>query len=100
MIIGRVVGNVVSTAKAEEYLGRKLLLVSPETGPGEFSRNTLVAVDTVDAGIGDVVLVAREGRAAMEVLGSKELLPVRSLVIAVIDWISGLDWPVESGGGL
>ncbi len=95
MIVGKVIGNVVSTAKVDEYLGRKLLLISPETGPEKFSPNTLVAVDTVDAGIGDVVLVTRQGRVAMEVLGSKELLPVRSLVIGVIDRICGLEWPVE-----
>jgi len=84
MDIGIVVGNIVSTIKHPAYKGSKLLLVEA-VNPDLSSRNDLmVAIDSVDAGEGDVVLVAREGKAANDILGTK-LQPVRSVVVGVID---------------
>ncbi len=84
MELGLVIGNIVSTIKLGNYHGRKLLLVDSLDADLKPTGTTTVCVDTVDAGEGDVVLVAREGRAASDILG-EESIPVRSLVIGVID---------------
>ncbi|MBN1996002.1 hypothetical protein JW935_00535 [candidate division KSB1 bacterium] len=83
MDIGVVIGNIVATIKNPVYKGRKLLLVENVDLDLKPTGVTSVAVDTVDSGVGDVVLIAREGRAAADVFG--ERVPVRSLVVGVID---------------
>lgn len=84
MVIGRVVGNVVSTVKHSLYHGRKILLVQP-FGPEHTPQgNTMVAVDTVGAGIGEMVLVSAEGRAASEILNVPRG-PIRSIIVGIID---------------
>ena len=87
MELGVVVGNIVSTIKHPAYNGTRLLLV--ESVDVELKRTGAVtlAVDSVSAGIGDLVLVAREGRAAGDVLGKKEV-PVRSVIVGLIDTIT------------
>lgn len=89
MTVGRVVGNVVSTVKHPLYNGKAILLVQP-LGPDHKQPrgNTIVAVDTVGAGTGDLVLVAAEGRAASEILREPRG-PVRSIIIGIIDAIDG-----------
>lgn len=84
MIIGRVVGNIHATIKKPCYQGRKLLLVQPVALDLTPLHDLIVAVDSVDAGEGDLVLVAQEGRAAADILGMKEVA-VRSVVVGVID---------------
>ena len=86
MIIGLVVGNVVSTIKHSLYRGKKLLLVQPYGSSQKPKGNTMVAVDTVGAGIGEMVLVAAEGRAASEILDVARG-PVRSIIVGIIDTI-------------
>ena len=82
MQIARVLRNVVATRKHEAYRGKKLLLVQP-IGRNEVPQgDQLLAVDLVDAGPGDLVLVCSEGRFAREVCGPDS--PVRSTVIAVL----------------
>lgn len=87
MMLGKVTGSVVSTIKHESYINRKILVVRPVAPDGTPRRGTLVAVDTVGAGEGDLVLVASEGRAAMEMLGFTQRIPVRSVVIGIVDRI-------------
>ncbi|MEA2064509.1 MAG: EutN/CcmL family microcompartment protein [Gemmatimonadota bacterium] len=87
MILGRVVGNLVSTLKHPVYKGRKILLVEPVDPAGDGSGGLVVALDTVDAGPGDQVLVAAEGWSAMHILGQETMGPVRSLIVGVIDCI-------------
>ncbi len=84
MVIGRVVGNIHATIKKSCYNGRKLLLVQPVAPDLSPQHDLIVAVDSVDAGEGDLVLVAQEGRAAADILGMKQV-PVRSVVVGVID---------------
>lgn len=86
MIIGLVVGNVVSTIKHSLYRGKKILLVQPYGSSQKPRGNTMVAVDTVGAGIGEMVLVAAEGRAASEILDVARG-PVRSIIVGIIDAI-------------
>ena len=74
MKIGVVTGNVVSTIKYESYVGYKLLKVRPLTLQGELAGEEVVALDAVDAGIGDIVLMNNDGGAAQMVMGDKSLI--------------------------
>ncbi|RPH37389.1 hypothetical protein EHM92_02835 [bacterium] len=87
MILGRVKGCVGSTMKHPCYEGKKVLLVEPVSPDGTPKKGTVVAVDTVGAGEGDIVLVASEGRSATEILGFQSRMPLRSVIIGIVDHI-------------
>jgi len=78
------VGEVVATVKHAHLAATKLLLVQPEPVPGRPTAPAVIAVDTVDAGPGDHVLVADEGNAAAQVLGLPRG-PVRTVIVGVVD---------------
>jgi len=84
MFLARVVGEVVATIKHPHLAAQRLLLVLPEQTPGRPQSPSVIAVDTVDAGIGDRVMVADEGNAAAQVLG-KPRGPVRTVIVGVVD---------------
>ena len=84
MILGRVEGSVVATAKHYKLEGRKLLLVQPLTPQGASRGEPLLAIDGVDAGEGDRVLVVQEGRSASMVSGRLES-PLDCAVVAIVD---------------
>lgn len=84
MFLARVTGEVVATVKHPHLSGRKLLLVAPEVTPGRPALSAVIAVDTVDAGVGDRVLVADEGNTAAQVLGMPRG-PVRTVIVGVVD---------------
>jgi microcompartment protein CcmK/EutM len=83
MLIARVVGDVVSTIKDEKMTGRKLLIVREVSVENEVVGKPVVAVDTVDAGIGDVVLIA-QGSSARQTAQTKDT-PTDAVIIAIID---------------
>jgi microcompartment protein CcmK/EutM len=84
MILGRVTGSVVATQKNYKLEGRKLLLVQPLDLRGEPRGVPVLAVDGVDAGEGDRVLVVQEGKSASMVSGRTES-PLDAAVVAVVD---------------
>lgn len=84
MLIGRVVGNLVATQKNAQLEGTKLLLVQPLDLDGRESGSAVLAIDGVDAGPGDRVLLVQEGRAAQLVLG-KGVAAVDAAVVGVVD---------------
>lgn len=84
MILGRVVGQVVSTHKRPQFEGAKLLIVQPETPQGQSTGSTLLAIDSVGAGKGELVIAVLEGRAAGEALGRK-LSPVDAAIVGIVD---------------
>ncbi len=84
MTIGRVVGNVVSTHKNAKLEGAKLMLVQPLDLDGTPKGAPMMAIDGVDAGIGDRVLVIQDGRSAQLVLG-KGTAAVDAAIIGVVD---------------
>jgi ethanolamine utilization protein EutN len=86
MLIARVVGELVATHKHASHEGRKLLLVQPLNLDGTNRGDALVALDAVDAGIGDRVLVTTEGFSAMTSVG-RPGSPIDMAVIAFIDRI-------------
>jgi ethanolamine utilization protein EutN len=85
MILGRVVGTVVATRKDERLLGAKLLVVRTVDPHGKDEAGYVVAVDTVDAGFGDRVLVV-SGSSARMASGLKDQ-PVDAAIIGVIDTV-------------
>lgn len=84
MFLARVVGEVVATIKHPHLAASKLLLVRPEPTAGRPQPATVIAVDTVQAGPGDRVLVADEGNTAAQVLG-RPRGPVRTIIVGVVD---------------
>ena len=86
MLIARVVGTVVSTQKHDKFEGAKLLLVQPITLDDKPRGATLLAVDSVGAGVHEKVLVVIEGRAAAEAVGRKGT-PVDAAIIGIVDTV-------------
>ena len=87
MMLGRVIGSIVSTVRHDSYRNKKVLLVRPMNPDGTLKSGTVVAVDTVGAGEGNIVLVASEGRSAMEILSYKTRIPLRSVIVGIVDRI-------------
>jgi len=90
MLIARVIGDVVATQKAPSHEGRKLLLVQPLNLDGSDRGEAVIALDAVDAGEGDRVLLATEGFSAMTSVGRPNS-PIDSAVIGVIDSVELID---------
>lgn len=90
MILGRVVGQVVATKKRPQFEGAKLLLVQPETPQGEAVGAMLLTIDSVGAGVSELVLVVLEGRAAGEALGKKGA-PVDAAIIGIVDQLEHVE---------
>jgi len=87
MLIGRVVGDIVATQKAPSHEGRKILVVRPLNLDGSERGDELLALDAVDAGVGDRVLVVTEGWSAMSAVGH-EHAPIDMAVVGVIDTVT------------
>ena len=83
MLIARVIGTTVSTVKDEKLTGRKLLIVRQTDEAGNPVGKPFVAVDTVDAGVGDLVLTCA-GSSARQTNITKDS-PVDAVIMAVID---------------
>lgn len=87
MLIGKVVGSVVSTRKNEKLVGSKFMVVETLAGTGDAKR--IVAVDNIGAGIGENVLVAI-GSAA-RVGCDNERAPIDAAIVGIIDSGNGLE---------
>ncbi len=85
MFLAKVKGNVVSTVKNQYLSGHKLLLVHEIDYNGQLIGNAdVIALDLIDSGIGDTVLVTKEGDAVQQVLGHKNA-PVHTIIVANVD---------------
>ena len=92
MFIAKVVGEVVSTHKNDHLIGKKLLLVRRlDLENREEDTTEVIAIDVVDAGVGDTVLVVQEGSSARLVFDDPEI-PVQAVIVGVVDSIN-LDKP-------
>ncbi|MDQ3071010.1 MAG: EutN/CcmL family microcompartment protein [Acidobacteriota bacterium] len=85
MLLARIVGTVVATRKDERLLSTKLLIARPIDPSGKPEGSYLVAVDTVDAGVGETVLIV-SGSSARMASGLKDS-PVDAAVIGIVDEI-------------
>jgi microcompartment protein CcmK/EutM len=86
MILAKVVGTVVATRKDERLVSNKLLLVRPVDPTGKPDGNHLVAVDTVEAGTGELVLIV-SGSSARMASGMKDC-PVDAAIVGIIDTVT------------
>ena len=80
MKLCRVMGSVVAAVHHPVYDGQKLLIVTPVDGGDSF-----LAVDRVQAGVGDTVLVNQEGNGARQLLKMGQQVPIRSLIVGIVD---------------
>ena len=85
MMLARVVGNVVSTEKHPHYKGRKILVVQPVDPEGNPKGTSVLAVDGVQAGAGDLVLVVDEGGSARAVIADESAMTIRTVICGIVD---------------
>ena len=85
MLLARIVGTVVATRKDPRLVSNKMLLARPVDPRGKAEGNYLVAIDTVDAGIGETVLIV-SGSSARMANGMKDM-PVDAVVVGIIDTV-------------
>jgi len=94
MFLAEVIGQVVATKKDEQMVGRKLLVLRPalvdDKDPTKFKngQNTIVAIDTVGAGVGELVLFC-QGSSARAAADLKSV-PVDAAIIAIVDRVEVL----------
>ena len=86
MILAKIVGTVVATRKDERLVSNKLLIARPMDPQGKSEGSFLVAVDTVDAGVGETVLIV-SGSSARMAAGMKDC-PVDAAVVGIVDTIA------------
>ena len=95
MILARVTGSLTSADKDPELADYKLLVVQPLDLDDAPDGEELIAVDRVDAGVGDRVLVVKEGNAARQITG-RDRVPLQAVVVGVVDHV---DWLVDHEPG-
>ena len=96
MTLARVAANMVATEKHPHYRGRKILVVQPVDPDGKPRGHSFLAVDGVQAGIGDLVLVVDEGGSARAVIRDESALTIRTVICGIVDKV---DTVGHTGGG-
>jgi len=84
MILGLVIGSVVATVKDSTYLGRTILMVLPVDKQNKPTGTPVLAIDKVQAGPGDRVLVMTEGNSARQLLNSDNI-PTNMVIVGIVD---------------
>ncbi len=87
MLIGRVIGDIVATQKAPSHEGRKILVVQPLNLDGTDRGEVVLALDAVDAGVGDRVLVVTEGWSAMTAV-DRVHSPIDMAIVGIVDTVT------------
>lgn len=98
MILAKVTGTVVMTVKHPRFHAEKLLCVEALDEQGKASGTSILAIDRAQAGVGDTVLVLREGSGVRQIMGRDdglpvekavlEEVPVRSMIVGIVDAVS------------
>lgn len=86
MILAKVRGTLYATRKHPRFEGKRILVVAPETPEGLPSGASFLALDRAQAGIGDRVLINKEGSGARLMFGDEEI-PIQAVIVAVVDQI-------------
>lgn len=89
MIVGKVVGSLVSTRKSDKLIGNKFMVIEP-LNKMKSATDQLVAIDNIGAGIGEIVLVA-QGSAA-RIGCDMEQAPVDAAIVGIVDEGVGLEY--------
>ena len=84
MILAKVTGTVVTSISTPDYKNRRMLVVQPLVMEGETANEDFIALDNTQAGIGDTVLINREGNGNRQVLGNPDSC-VNSVIVAIVD---------------
>lgn len=84
MQLARVIGNVVSTIKHNSHNNYKLMLIQPLDIDLEKKGKPIIAIDTLQSGEGDLVLLLSEGTGARQILESNDA-PIRALIVGIVD---------------
>ena len=84
MILGKVIGTVVTTISHRDYKNRRLLVVQPLALEGQAPDEEFIALDNTQAGVGDTVLVNREGNGARQVLRNPDAAVI-SVIVGIVD---------------
>jgi ethanolamine utilization protein EutN len=87
VILARVLGNVVATQKNERYTNARILLVQPINPDGTARGTSILALDSVDAGEGDIVIVVQEGWSAATASTGEPGAAIDSAIVGVVDFI-------------
>ena len=87
MLLAKVIGNVVATQKDYRYEGGRLLIVQPINPDGTPAGEEMLALDAVDAGVGDTVVVVREGWSASTAATGQPGAAIDSAIVGVVDTI-------------
>ena len=87
MLIARVIGNVVATQKNQRYEGSRIMLCRQVTPEGDDMDYTCLALDSVDSGEGDLVIIAQEGWSASTAATGKPGAAIDSAIVGVVDYV-------------
>lgn len=88
MRLGKVIGTVVSTILEKGYDSKKILVIQPVDPNGHEKGTAFLAIDMVQAGVGETVLTIEEGNSARQVIQDNEIFTVKTVVAAIVDEIS------------
>ena len=91
MILARVIGNIVATQKNFRYAAARVMLCQQVTLEGEETGTTILALDSVDAGVGDTVLIVQEGWSASTTATGEAGAAIDSAIVGVVDRIDLLE---------
>jgi microcompartment protein CcmK/EutM len=95
MLLAKVIGNVVSTQKNQRYEGGRIMLCRQITPEGADTDTILLALDSVNSGEGDTVLIVREGWSASTAATGTPGAAIDSAIVGVVDYIDLLPVDVE-----
>jgi ethanolamine utilization protein EutN len=91
MILAKVLGNVVATQKNHRYESARVMMCEQITPEGEGTGHTVLALDAVDSGVGDTVLIVQEGWSASTAATGKAGAAIDSAIVGVVDHIDLLE---------
>ena len=87
MLLARVIGNIVATQKNQRYEGTRAMLCRQITPEGDDMEYTCIALDAVNAGEGDIVIVAQEGWSASTAATGRPGAAIDSAIVGVVDYV-------------
>jgi len=87
LILGKVKGEIYSTINHPFYDGKRLLVVDRISPDGQSTGKYVIAIDSVDSGVGDTVLIIDEGNSARQIVDDISA-PLRSIIIGIVDEVN------------